>query len=282
MINNRGVTEELLDAAHKEGSTALAEEIAAQAGDPNFMASLARGLAVIQAFSQQRGLMSTSQISQRTGIPRAAVRRCLYTLNKLGFVSSADGTNFSVRPRILSLGHAYLASAPFGKAAKLVLQDLSKRLHESSSIAILDGDDILYISRAPTSRIMSIDLDIGSRLPAIFTSMGRVLLAHLPVQEQQAHLQRAKRVQYTENTLLTIEALRRELALVREQGYSIIDQELEMGLLSIAVPIKAPDGTVVAAINIGAHAARISIEGMKQQILPELRNAACELALLLA
>lgn len=118
-------------------------------GDPNFMASLARGLEVIQAFTPQRPLLSISQISQKTGIPRAAVRRCLYTLSKLGFVYAEDGKNFQLRPRILALGHAWLASTPLARSAQPVLRHLSEMLNESCSIATLDGDDILYIARPP-------------------------------------------------------------------------------------------------------------------------------------
>ncbi|HET7775594.1 MAG TPA: IclR family transcriptional regulator C-terminal domain-containing protein [Azospira sp.] len=275
-------TETLLETAGDDEVASTAGDISAQAGDPNFMASLARGLAVIQAFSPQRRQMSISQISQKTGIPRAAVRRCLYTLAKLGFVGAEDGRNFALRPRILSLGHAYLASTPLGKAAQPVLRDVSNRLHESSSIAILDGDDILYIARASTARIMTIDLDVGSRLPAVYTSMGRVLLAALPEAERQACLGRAKLIQYTPQTLMTVQALGEELARVKAQGYAVIDQELEIGLRSIAVPITAPDGQVVAAINVGLQAARVSVEEMGQRILPVLREAAAELALLLA
>lgn len=282
MHNTPPASDDLPDAAGDEAAATPADDISAQAGDPNFMASLARGLAVIEAFSPQRRQMSISQISQKTGIPRAAVRRCLYTLAKLGFVSAEDGRNFALRPRILSLGHAYLASTPLAKAAQPVLRDVSNRLHESSSIAILDGDEILYIARASTSRIMTIDLDIGSRLPAVYTSMGRVLLAHLPEDEREACLGRAKLIQYTAHTLMTVEALRAELARVRAQGYAVIDQELELGLRSIAVPIAAPDGKVVAAINVGLQAARVSVVEMEAHILPVLRDAAAELALLLA
>jgi len=273
----------LLDAPEADdGPHTAADDIASQSGDPNFMTSLARGLAVIQAFSQQRRLMSISQISQKTGIPRAAVRRCLYTLNKLGFVAADDGRNFALRPRILSLGHAYLASTPLAKAAQPVLRHVSNTLNESTSIAILDGDEILYIARASTSRIMTIDLDIGSRLPASCTSMGRVLLSHQPADELDACLDRVKLVQYTPNTLITREALASELAKVKSQGYSVIDQELEIGLRSIAVPILSQEGKVVAAINVGVQAARVSVAEMENRFLPVLREAAEELALLVA
>ncbi|MGR2664176.1 IclR family transcriptional regulator domain-containing protein [Chromobacterium haemolyticum] len=251
-------------------------------GDPNYMASLARGLAVIQAFSAQRRLLSTSQISQRTGIPRAAVRRCLYTLNKLGFVDSEDGRHFALRPRILALGHAYLGSTPLARAGQPVLRHVSSSVNESSSIAILDGDDILYIARAFTSRIMTVDLDIGSRLPATCTSMGRAMLSRLPAAELAQLLDRARLVQHTPHTIVERPELEAELARVAEQGYALIDQELEIGLRSIAVPIIGGDGRAAAAINVGVQAARVSREDLLLRILPVLREAAAELALLLA
>ena len=250
--------------------------------DPDFMTSLARGLAVIQAFSPQRRVLTISQISQRTGIPRAAVRRCLHTLGKLGFVTAEEGRNFSLRPRILALGHAYLASTPLANAAQPVLRHISNTLNESSSVAILDGDEILYIARAFTSRIMTIDLHVGSRLPAYCTSMGRVLLAHLPSADLDAYLQRAKLIQYTTNTIVSHEGLREALESVRRDGYAINDQELEIGLRSIAVPIAAPDGRVVAALNVGAQAARVPVAEMRDRFLPVLKDGARELGLLLA
>lgn len=250
--------------------------------DPDFMTSLARGLAVIQAFSPQRRVLTISQISQRTGIPRAAVRRCLHTLGKLGFVTAEEGRNFSLRPRILALGHAYLASTPLANAAQPVLRHISNTLNESSSVAILDGDEILYIARAFTSRIMTIDLHVGSRLPAYCTSMGRVLLAHLPSADLDGYLERAKLIQYTTNTIVSHEGLREALEAVRRDGYAINDQELEIGLRSIAVPIAAPDGRVVAALNVGAQAARVPVAEMRDRFLPVLKDGARELGLLLA
>jgi IclR family pca regulon transcriptional regulator len=256
-------------------------ELPAEESDPNFMTSLARGLSVIQAFSQQRRVLTISQVSQRTGIPRAAVRRCLHTLGKLGFVSAEDGRNFSLRPRILALGHAYLSSTPLASAAQPVLRHISNTLNESSSVAILDGDEILYIVRASTSRIMTIDLHVGSRLPAYCTSMGRVLLSHLPSADVDAYLERVKLVQHTPRTIISREGLREALESVRHNGYAINDQELEIGLRSIAVPIFAPGSRVVAALNVGVQAARISVAEMESRFLPVLREGAYELGLLL-
>lgn len=250
-------------------------------GDPNYMASLARGLEVIQAFTPQRPVLSISQISQKTGIPRAAVRRCLYTLGKLGFVFAEDGKNFQLRPRILALGHAWLASTPLARSAQPVLKHLSQMLNESCSIATLDGDDILYIARASSSRIMTIDLDIGSRLPAWATSMGRVLLSYQPEEKLNEMLGRVTMIRYTPQTVESVSQLRSELKRVHQQGYALNDQELEMGLRSLAVPLFTPQGQVDAALNVGVHAGQMSAKDMLDHVLPELQKAAQELALLM-
>lgn len=265
---------------HAEAVRASEASEATSAGDPNYMTSLERGLAVLQAFSQERRVLTTSQVSQRTGIPRAAVRRCLYTLAKLGFVAEEDNRLFSLRPRVLKLGHAYLATTPMAHAAQPVLRHISSTLNESSSVAILDGDEILYIARASTSRIMSIDLHIGSRLPAYCTSMGRVLLADFSADALEAYLERTKLVQYTPRTIISREGLRDTLDSVRHNGYALVDQELEIGLRSIAVPIYGSDGRAVAALNVGVQAARVSTAEMESRVLPVLREGAQELALL--
>lgn len=251
------------------------------AGDPNFMTSLARGLAVIQAFSQRRHHLTISQVSTTTGLSRAAVRRCLYTLSKLGFAGSDDNRHFFLRPRILALGHSYISSMPLATAAQPVLEHISHLLHESCSIATLDGIDIVYIARANVTRIMSIDLGVGSRLPAFCTSMGRAILANLPPEELDAVLARIEFKRYTERTIVNPAKLTQVLRQIRRDGYSIIDQELEHGLRSMAVPIQNPDGKTVAALNIGAHAQRVSIQEMQTKFLPHLRAAAQELSLLL-
>jgi IclR family pca regulon transcriptional regulator len=248
-------------------------------GDPSIMTSLVRGLAVIQAFSRQTTAMTIAQISQKTGIPRAAVRRCLYTLRALGFADSEDGRRYVLRPRILALGHAYLSSMPLTQAAQPLLRSISNELKESCSIAILDGDDIVYTARASVTRIMTIDLNVGSRLPAAFTSMGRVLLAYRAQEDLDERLARAAFTAFTPHTIRDATALRAEIARVRAAGFSVVDQELELGLRSIAVPIMKSDGTAFAAINVGVHASRISVEDLTGRILPLLRAAAAELSL---
>jgi IclR family transcriptional regulator, pca regulon regulatory protein len=250
-------------------------------GDPNFMTSLARGLLVLQAFSQQKQDLSISQLSKKTGLSRASVRRCLHTLSKLGFAGSDDGRNFHLRPRVLTLGHSYLSSMPLASTAKPVLEHLSQILHESCSIASLDGLDVVYIARANVTRIMSIDLGVGSRLPAFCTSMGRVLLANLPAVELEGLLPRIEFVRYTERTLTTVEKLRQVLSIVGRDGYAIVDQEMEIGLRSMAVPVHNQLGRVIAAINVGVHAQRVSVQDMQTRFLPYLRATAQELCVLL-
>jgi IclR family transcriptional regulator, pca regulon regulatory protein len=250
-------------------------------GDPNFMTSLARGLVVIQAFSNRKRQLTISQLSKRTGLSRASVRRCLYTLSKLGFAGSDDGRNFFLRPRILALGHSYLSSMPLATAAHPVLEHISHLLHESCSIATLDGLDIIYVARASVTRIMSIDLGVGSRLPGFCTSMGRVLMANLPPDDLETLLQKVEFTRYTERTVTSVEKLRQVLQMVRRDGFVIVDQELELGLRSMAVPIRNPLGRVVASLNVGTHAQRVSIQEMQRRFLPHLRAAAQELCLLL-
>jgi IclR family pca regulon transcriptional regulator len=267
------------DTSAKKAPT-IAEEIDALT-DPSFMTSFARGLAVIRAFSDHRKSLTIAQISHRTGIPRAAVRRCLYTLKQLGYVD-VESNNFSLKPKILTLGYSYLSSTPLTLAANPYLNSISHTLHESCSMAVLDDDEVLYISRSATStRIMSVALNTGSRLPAYCTSLGRVLLAHLPEEELDAYFSRVELKAMTEKTVVSEKRLREILAEVRVNGYVILDQELEIGLRSIAVPVRGASGNVIAALNTSAQAARISAQKMAEDFLPVLSKGAQELSILL-
>jgi IclR family pca regulon transcriptional regulator len=265
-----------ISSSNGKGSTACGGN-----GDPNFMTSLARGLAVVQAFSDRKRHATISQISAKTGLSRAAVRRCLYTLCKLGFAGCDEIGRFYLRPRILVLGHSYMSSMPLSTVAQPVLDHLSHTVHESSSVATLDDLDIIYVARAHVTRIMSIDLGVGSRLPAFCTSMGRVLIANLEPQELDAYVDRIEFTPCTERTITTPERLRQVLRTTRQNGYCIVDQELEVGLRSIAVPVMNSKGAVVAALNVGAHAQRVSMQQLHTQFLPHLRFAAKELGMLL-
>jgi len=179
-----------------EPAAPLAAMLDQFSGDPNFMTSLARGLLVIQGFSRQSLHLSISQLSKRTGLSRASVRRCLHTLSKLGFAGSDDRRKFYLLPRVLELGRSYLSSVPLATVAQPVLERLSQILHESCSIALLDGIDIIYVARANVTRIVAIDLGVGTRLPAFCTSIGRVLLANLPPEEMEALLSRIEFARY--------------------------------------------------------------------------------------
>ena len=247
-------------------------------GDPNFMTSLARGLAVIQAFTPQVPYMTISQLSVKTGLSRAAVRRCLYTLSKLGFAGVEDGQRYALRPRMLTLSNTYTASSSLTTAAQPILERMSASLRESFSVATLDGDDIVYIARTTLSRVVAVDLQIGSRLPAYCTSMGRVLLAYLPVEQLEAYLARVQLQSYTPRTVNSVDKLRLQLRNVRRNGYALVDQEYEIGLRSLAVPVHAPSGRVVATVNLSGHAPRMPMLEMQTRFLPHLRNAANELS----
>lgn len=257
----------------------IAEEID-QLTDPSFMTSLARGLAVVKAFSDQRRAMTIAQLSHKTGIPRAAVRRCLYTLKQLGYAGS-EANNFFLKPKILTLGYSYLSSTPLTVSAQPCLNQVSQILGESCSLAVLEQDEVLYISRSQTSRVMSIALNAGSRLPAYCTSLGRVMLAALPATELDAYLARAPLRPYTDRTVVSEERLREILEETAQQGFAVVEEELEIGLRSIAVPVRGATGMVVAALNVGAQATRVSRAQMEQVFLPVLLNAATELSVLL-
>jgi IclR family pca regulon transcriptional regulator len=254
------------------------EALEAYAGDPNFMTSLARGLAVMRAFSLEQRRLSIAQLSQKTGIPRAAVRRCLYTLGRLGYVASEDGRHYALQPALLGLGHAYLSSTPLVIAAQPFLDRVSDAIHESCSLAVLEGDDILYLARSVSSRIISISLNVGSRLPAYCTSIGHVLLACLPQQALEAYLARVQLVPFTERTPASAAALRSALDRVRAQDYALVDQLMELGVVSIAVPVRDLGGQVVAGINVITQTGRGTPEELASRALPHLRAAASELA----
>ncbi len=258
-----------------------AASLDAFAGDPNFMMSLARGLNVVQAFTQQHQQMTISQLSVKTGLSRAAVRRCLYTLAKLGFAGTEDGSRYSLRPRMLTLSHSFTASNTLSTAAQPILERLSAQHHESFSVATLDGDDIVYVARTTVARVMSVDLHIGSRLPAFCTSMGRMLLAHLPSDQLETYLARVDLVPHTPRTLVSVDKLRVMLRSIRRNGWALCDQEFEVGLRSLAVPVHAPTGRVVATLNLSGSAPRLSTLDMQTRFLPHLRAAANELSVFL-
>jgi IclR family pca regulon transcriptional regulator len=239
----------------------------------DFVQSLDRGLAVIRCFSSEHPSLTLSEVAERTGLTRAAARRFLLTLQELGYVGSS-GRQFSLRPRVLALGYAYLSSFSVSQIAQPHLEDLAEELHESCSVSVLDGDDLVYVARASANRIMTIALTVGTRLPPYPTSMGRVLLAHLPEADLDAYLSRATLRKLTNHTITSEEELRTVLQAVRSRGWAAVDQELEAGVRSIAVPIRDSSRKVVAAINTSAHAARVPMRALEREFLPRIQEAA--------
>jgi IclR family pca regulon transcriptional regulator len=255
-----------------------AKRIQAFAGDPDFMTSLARGLAVVQAFQERKRHLTIAQISHRTEIPRAAVRRCLHTLIKLGYATT-DGRTYSLLPKVLTLGHAYLSSTPLAVSAQPYLDRMSEQLHEACNMATLEGDDILYIARsATTQRLISVDLSVGGRLPAYCTSMGRILLSAMDDATLQDYLAHVDLQPKTSKTLTDRDQLAQCLQQVRQQGWCIVDQELEQGLRSIAVPVYDASGQVLAALNVSTHAGRVSRSELEQRFLPIMLSASRDLS----
>lgn len=253
----------------------------AASADPNFMQSLARGLEVLGAFQHARPSLTVGEVASLANISRAAARRCLHTLGVLGYARANDGS-YTLTPKALSLGYAYLSASPVARVAQPLLEEVSTQLHESCSMTVLDGDEIVYVARAATQRIISVGLSVGSRLPVYCTSMGRVLLAYSAEADIDAYLQRVPLVRQTPQTITEVALLRRELQQIRGAGYAVVDQELELGLRSIAVPVRQPDGPAVAAINVGAQAARVELATMTQTYLPVLRAAAEQIAIAIA
>ena len=237
------------------------------------MQSLDRGLAVIRAFGPDRERLSLSDVARATGLTRAAARRFLLTLVKLGYVRN-DGREFSLRPRVLELGYAYLSGLALPEVAAPHMEELVAGLHESSSISVLDGLQIVYVVRVPTKRIMTVAISVGTRFPAYATSMGRVLLAHLSDDELEHYLAEATFERLTARAVTEPDRLRSIVREVAGQGYAIVDQELEEGLRAVAAPIRGAPDVGTAAINVSAHASRVSMAAMRSQILPALLNTA--------
>jgi IclR family transcriptional regulator, pca regulon regulatory protein len=246
------------------------------ARNSDFVQSLDRGLAVIRAFGPDRDRLSLSEVARATGLTRAATRRFLLTLVKLGYVRS-DGREFSLRPRVLELGYAYLSGLAMPEIASPHLEELVAKVRESSSISVLDGHHIVYVARVPTKRIMTVAISVGTRFPAYATSMGRVLLAGMSPEDLDRYLAEADLAPITARTVTEPDRLREIVAEVGRQGYAIVDQELEEGLRAIAAPIHGAGGAVTAAINLSAHASRVSPSAMRAELLPALLETAARI-----
>ena len=241
----------------------------AETRDRNLVGGFMKGLRIIEAFDTDHPRLTIADVARATDMDRATCRRLLLTLISLGY-AELEGAHFRLSPRILRLGHAYLHSASLPNVAQPLLDQLSRDTGESCSVSVLDGPSIVYVARASRQRVMSVNLNVGSRLPAYCSSMGRVLLAFLPPAEARLLLEASDLRPLTSKTIVSLDQLMEELASVRIQKFAIVDEELELGLRSIAVPIWNSKGKVVAALNIGAQAARVSVEEMRETLLPRL------------
>ncbi|WP_066937334.1 IclR family transcriptional regulator domain-containing protein [Microtetraspora fusca] len=237
---------------------------------PEFLQSLARGLTVLCALD---GTRSLSEVAESTGLARATARRALLTLEHLGYVEHV-GRGFRPLPRVLELGYAHLSSLGFAEIVQPHMADLVRRTHESASMAVLDGDEIRYVARVPAYKIMSVDITVGTRLPAYATSMGRVLLASLPHAELAARLAGADPRAITGRTVTDPAELAKIVEGAAERGHAFVDEELEEGLRSLAVPVRDGAGQVVAALNVATHAARGPVEETLAALLPPLTETA--------
>lgn len=241
-----------------------------------FVQSLDRGLAVLRSFNHERPAMTLADAARATGLTRATARRLLHTLVEIGYVTT-DGKLFELSPKVLDIGYAYVSSLHLSDIAQPFMENLSAQVHESVSAAVLDGNQIVYVARVNTQRIMTISLSIGSRLPALWTSMGRVILANLPQHELQRFFEHVPMEPPTNRGLATKADLVAELDSIRQQGYALVDQELEEGVRSVAAPLCDRKGKVLAGMNVSAHAGRVTLKELRGEILPRLLDTAAEI-----
>ena len=241
------------------------------------MSTLAKGFAVLGLFGRERPSLTLSEAAGAAGLSRATARRILRTLTRLGYVEQ-QGRLFSLAPGILNLGFSYLSTQNWIERARPLMKELSERFHESCSAAILQGTEVAYVARVPAGRIMSVAISIGTRLPAFHTSIGRAQLGFLDEEEIWRRLRSLRIVPYTPSTITDPQALVERVKADREQGFSIVDEELERGLRSIAVPIVDRGGQAVAALNLSTHSTRTTRNEMRESFLPALREAAQQIS----
>ena len=264
-----------------DASAMVIDTIAAYEDDPDFINALARGLGVLLALADKKRRMTIAQVSHRTGISRAAARRSLHTLEKLGFVAADDARRFYLRPRVLSFSHGYLSASPIAVLAQPILDRLSESLREACSLALPDGDEIVYIARSSSSRIMSPTLNVGRRLPAYCTSIGHVMLAHLSQAELNDYLGRVKFYPFTDHTPASSEELQQLLAAVRESGFAFASQLMEPRLCTLAVAVHDAGGHCVGGINVILQGRLIGRDEMAERFYRPLHDASLELGSLL-
>ena len=264
-LQSRAVSSRLVSGRREDG--------AGSERPPEFNQSLKRGLEIIRTFGADSPTQTVREVATKAGLTRATTRRFLITLIELGYVAT-DGRTFRLTPTVLGLGYAFLSGLGFPDVALPHLERLVADVDESSEASILDGEDIVYVVRVPGTKLMTLAISVGSRMPAHATSMGKVLLARLSDEELDAYLETANLTHYLAKTITDPEVLRSEILRARVQRYAIVDQELEEGLLAIAVPVHDRTGRVVAAVNLSTHVARRTVKSLREDLLPPLQRTA--------
>lgn len=239
----------------------------------DFVESLDRGLRLLQCFGTTRGPMTLSDLARAAELPRATARRILFTLQRGGFVAG-DGKLFSLTPHVLTLAASYLRSNQLVAVLQPLLDRVATAANEISSLAVLDGDDVVFIARSSPARMFSGGLEIGYRLPAFCTSVGRAMLGQLDNADLAVRLKAMQREPLTPQSVTDPKALLARIADDRAQGYSLVDREAEPHFRSISVPVRRYDGVIVAAINMGAHVDRVPAQELIDRFLPLLREGA--------
>jgi IclR family transcriptional regulator, pca regulon regulatory protein len=269
-VASSGMSAAFLSNGHDDGG----DEDAGAGRPREFIQSLERGLAIIRAFGPEAPEQTVSELAAKTGLTRATARRFLITLIELGYMES-DGRLFRLTPRVLELGYSFLSGLAFPDAALPHLERLVAEVDESSEASVLDGTDIVYVARVPSSSVITLVVNVGARMPAHATSMGKAMLAALPDDELEHYFEQVSLKPMLPRTVTDPSELREQLARVREAGYAIVDQELEEGLVAIAAPVRGRDGKAVGAINLSTHVMRRSIASLRDDLsAPLLRTAA--------
>lgn len=241
------------------------------------MGGLAKGLEVIRAFTRERPMLTLSEVAAAAGLPAATARRCLHTLEELGYVARS-GRSFLLRPKVLELGAAYLESMNIETLTRNLLEELARKTGDSAALTVLDGTDIVYVARASVRTLMRLEAHVGSRLPAYATSMGRVLLAGLSPERLEWYFAHARFTPLTERTVTDPGKLRQLIAESRRLGYAAVEDELAYGVVAVAVPVHDAGGRVVAALNSSSHSRRISKAKLVRERLAMLRDVSARIS----
>lgn len=258
--------------SHLAGAETI-RPVAGAADDKEYVRSIERGLAALRAFTVDNPSRTASEIAAETGLSRAVARRIVITLQQLGYVGT-DGREYFLLPRVLELGFAYLSSSGIGEVAQPHLEQMNRAVGEACSVGVLSDRDVIYVARAQAHRVMTMSLGIGARLDALPTAVGRVLLAGLPQEEVDTLLRAAPITQHTALTVTDTDQLLGLIAETRDQGWTISDQELEIGIRTAAAPIRDQNGSIVAAVNVATHSSRISLSELADDVLPQVIEAA--------